>query len=85
MNPWQLLGRSQTPGGGADLVLCQRDSEFSLRADNRELMNSRVYGSEGSHGKTGLSGPGKTSGGPRSDWRSRNGILAENGSGHPWR
>ena len=46
MNPWQLLGRSQTPGGGADLVLCQRDSEFSLRADNRELMNSRVYGSE---------------------------------------
>ena len=24
----------------------QRDSEFSLQADNRELMNSRVYGSE---------------------------------------
>ena len=46
MNPWQLLGRAQTPGGGADLVLCQRDSEFSLRADNRELMNSRVHGSE---------------------------------------
>ena len=46
MNPWQLLGRAQNPGGGADLVLYQRDSEFSLRADNRELMNSRVYGSE---------------------------------------
>ena len=46
MNPWQLLGRAQTPGGGADLVLYQRDSEFSLRADNRELMNSRVHGSE---------------------------------------
>ena len=46
MNPWELLGRGQTPGGGADLVLYQRDSEFSLRADNRELMNSRVHGSE---------------------------------------
>ena len=46
MNPWQLLGRAQTPGGGAELVLYRRDSEFSLKADNRELMNSRVYGSE---------------------------------------
>ena len=46
MNPWQLIGRAQTPGGGAELVLYQRDSEFSLKADNQELMNSRVYGSE---------------------------------------
>ena len=46
MNPWQLIGRAQTPGGGAELVLYQRDSEFSLKADNLELMNSRVYGSE---------------------------------------
>ena len=46
MNPWKLLGRAQTPRGGAELVLYQRDSEFSLQADNRELMNSRVYGSE---------------------------------------
>ena len=46
MNPWRLLGRAQTSGGGADLALYQRDSEFSLRADNRELMNSRVYGAE---------------------------------------
>ena len=46
MNPWQLIGRVQTPGGGAELVLYQRDSEFSLKADNLELMNSRVYGSE---------------------------------------
>ena len=46
MNPWQLIGRAQTPGGGAELVLYQRDSEFSLQADNMELMNSRVYGSE---------------------------------------
>ena len=46
MNPWKLLGRAQTPGGGAELVLYQHGSEFSLKADNRELMNSRVYGSE---------------------------------------
>ena len=46
MNPWQLLGRAQTPDGGAELVLYRRDSEFSLKADNRELMNSRVHGSE---------------------------------------
>ena len=46
MNPWKLLGRAQTPGGGAELVLYQRDSEFSLKADNQELMNSRVHGSE---------------------------------------
>ncbi len=46
MNPWKVLGRAQTPGGGAELILYQRDSEFSLKADNQELMNSRVYGSE---------------------------------------
>ena len=46
MDPWQLLGRAQTPGGGAELVLYRRNSEFSLRADNQELMNSRVHGSE---------------------------------------
>ena len=46
MDPWQLLGRAQTPGGGAELLLFRRNSEFSLKADNRELMNSRVHGSE---------------------------------------
>ena len=46
MKPWQLLDRAQTPGGGAELVLRQRDSEFSIKADNWELMNSHAYGSE---------------------------------------
>ena len=46
MIPWKLIGRTQTPGGGAELVLYQRDTEFSLQADNMELMNSRIYGSE---------------------------------------
>ena len=53
MNPWQLLGRAQTPGGGAELVLYQRDSEFSMKAGNWELMNSRVYRSEEAMAKLG--------------------------------
>ena len=46
MNPWKLIGQATTPGGGAKLVLYQRGSEFSIKADNWELMNSRTYGSE---------------------------------------
>ena len=46
MIPWKLLDRAQTPGNGALLSLYQRDTEFSIKADNYELMNSRVYGSE---------------------------------------
>ena len=53
MNPWQLLGRAQTPGGGAELVLYRRGSEFSIKADNWELMNSRTYGSEEAMAKLG--------------------------------
>ena len=46
MIPWTLLDRAQTPGNGVELRLYQRDTEFSIRAGNYELMNSRVYGSE---------------------------------------
>ncbi len=53
MNPWHLLGRAQTPGGGAELVLSRRGSEFSIKADNWELMNSRTYGSEEAMAKLG--------------------------------
>ena len=53
MNPWHLLGRAQTPGGGAELVLYRRGSEFSIKADNWELMNSRTYGSEEAMAKLG--------------------------------
>jgi spermidine synthase len=53
MKPWQLLDRAQTPGGGAELVLRQRDSEFSIKADNWELMNSHAYGSEEAMAKLG--------------------------------
>ena len=46
MIPWKLLGTAQTPGNGAELRLYQRDNEFSIKAGNIELMNSRLYGSE---------------------------------------
>ena len=46
MNPWTLLARAQTPGNGVELRLYQRDTEFSIKAGNYELMNSRIYGSE---------------------------------------
>ena len=46
MNPWKLLDTAQTPGIGEELRLYQRDTEFSIKAGNYELMNSRMYGSE---------------------------------------
>jgi len=46
MIPWTLLARAQTPGNGVELCLYQRDTEFSIKADNVELMNSHVHGSE---------------------------------------
>ena len=46
MIPWKLLSTAQPPGNGAELRLYQRDQEFSIKADNYELMNSRAYGSE---------------------------------------
>jgi spermidine synthase len=46
MFPWKLLDRAQTPGNGEELRLYQRDTEFSIRSGNWELMNSRIYGSE---------------------------------------
>ncbi len=51
MNPWKLLDRAQTPGNGEELRLYQRDTEFSIKAGNYELMNSRGYGSEDALGK----------------------------------
>ena len=46
MIPWMLLDRAQTPGNGEELRLYQRGTEFSIKAGNHELMNSRIYGSE---------------------------------------
>ena len=46
MIPWEFLGSAQVPGNGGKLSLHRRGSEFSIRLDNCELMNSRVHGSE---------------------------------------
>jgi len=46
MIPWELLDSAPVPGSGATLRLHKRGAEFSIRVQNRELMNSRVHGSE---------------------------------------
>ena len=46
MIPSKLLGTAKTTKNGAELRLYQRDTEFSIKADNQELMNSQFHGSE---------------------------------------
>lgn len=46
MIPWTLLDRAAVPGSRDEMRLYQRGEEFSIRAANYELMNSRVHGSE---------------------------------------
>ena len=46
MIPWKLLDTAPVPGTQDSVRLYQRDSEFSIRVDRFELMNSRVYASE---------------------------------------
>jgi spermidine synthase len=43
MVPWKLVGRTEVPGEGSDLVLYSRGEEYSIRVGALELMNSRVY------------------------------------------
>jgi spermidine synthase len=46
MIPWKEIDRAEVPGDVEEVVLRQRGSEFSIRTKNRELMNSRIHGSE---------------------------------------
>lgn len=49
MTPWILLDTAAVPGqsdAGSALRLYQRADEFSIKAGNCELMNSRIHGSE---------------------------------------
>ena len=46
MLPWIHLGTATMPGGGGELRLQQRGTEFSIMAGATELMNSRLSGSE---------------------------------------
>ena len=55
MIPWQELDRAPVPGGG-ELTLLRRGDEFSIRAGNQELMNSRMHGSEEALAERGCAG-----------------------------
>jgi spermidine synthase len=46
MRPWELLDSTSVPGDGCELRLYRRGEEYSIKAANCELMNSRVHGSE---------------------------------------
>lgn len=46
MIPWKLLSRSRTPDNKSELTLSQRGTEYSIRVNGQELMNSRMFGSE---------------------------------------
>ena len=46
MIPWALIDKADIPGSKEALRLWQRGSEFSIRLDHNELMNSRLSGSE---------------------------------------
>ncbi|GLK67875.1 spermidine synthase [Hansschlegelia plantiphila] len=46
MIPWVHLDTAKAPGGGGELRLSRRGSEFSIRIGQAELMNSRLSGSE---------------------------------------
>jgi spermidine synthase len=51
MKRWMLLGIAQASGDERELRLYRRDEEFSIRIAGRELMNSRVHGSEDALGE----------------------------------
>lgn len=46
MIPWEFLESAPVPGGEGELGLYRRGGEFSIRLAGRELMNSRIHGSE---------------------------------------
>jgi spermidine synthase len=46
MLPWIQLDAASIPGGGGELRLKQRGTEFSIMLGTNELMNSRLSGSE---------------------------------------
>ncbi len=46
MIPWELIDSAKIPGNSDEMFLYKRGEEYSIRVDNCELMNSRVYGSE---------------------------------------
>ncbi len=51
MIQWELLDAAAVRDTGAELRLYRRGSEFSIRLEGRELMNSRVRASEEAQGR----------------------------------
>ncbi|CAN5865996.1 spermidine synthase [soil metagenome] len=45
MIPWELLGEARTPEGNA-MTLTRRGGEYMIMADGKDLMSSRMKGSE---------------------------------------
>jgi spermidine synthase len=45
MKPWELLGQVKTPDGTV-MALTRRGNEYTLLADGKDLMSSRMNGSE---------------------------------------
>jgi spermidine synthase len=56
MKPWKLLDQAPTPGNGEELRLYRHDNDYSIKAGNYELMNSRIYGSEDALARLGCRG-----------------------------
>jgi spermidine synthase len=54
MIPWRLLDRAELPGGGV-LTLHARGTERVIRLDGKDLMGSRMHGSEDALAERGLS------------------------------
>lgn len=46
MIPWKLIDTADVPGGGEQLRLMQRGRDFTIKLGQKELMSSRLYGSE---------------------------------------
>jgi spermidine synthase len=44
--PWEVIDRAKVPGHAGEITLRKRGSEFSIRTEGTELMNSRLHGSE---------------------------------------
>jgi spermidine synthase len=45
MTPWELLGEARTPEG-THMTLTRRGNEYMILADGKDLMSSRMRGSE---------------------------------------
>ncbi len=57
MIPWETLDRAVAPDG-TSLTLLRHDRDFSIRADGRALMGSRMHASEDALGARGCEGLG---------------------------